>query len=106
MSGVLNLARHTLVHRVMSKNRLGRAAPKPHFAVVINTVHSPGEMSLVGHSRRSGRALPMSGLPPDSRHVNEPRFSSVWATSGLMHRNKGFNDLVGTRDRPGDQRLP
>jgi len=36
-------------------------------------------MSAVGHERHFGLFPAMSGLPPNSRHVNERWISSVWA---------------------------
>jgi hypothetical protein len=43
-------------------------------------------MSELGHSRRSSRTLSTSGLPPDSRHVNEPPVSSVWGQKATSRR--------------------
>jgi len=50
----------------------------------------------------------MSGLPPDSRHVNEPRLSSVWATCG--HCRYGLFSIVWCKTgrgyvRPQDEEL-
>jgi hypothetical protein len=54
-----------------------------------------------------GRSAAHFRSTPTSRRFHSPSHFALGPTSGLMHRNKRrFNDLVSTRDRPGDQRSP
>ena len=57
---------------------LASSRPCPVFLLITDTKRVLDFVGM-GHERRSGLFPAMSGLPPNSRHVNERWISSVWA---------------------------